>query len=134
MEQWEGAQLNAAKIILADHATEALHGKECLDNIHATVASLFVDKGASNLDSLEKYAITNAMNLDLGVTVVDILVLSGMVSSKGEGKRLIKAGGARVNDIKISDEAALVFRKDFDEKGRLKLSSGKKKNVLITTE
>ena len=83
------------------------------------------------MDSLDKFKVSDTMNVDTGVLVVDILVLSGMVASKGEGKRLIKAGGARINDNKISDEAAQIFRKDFDEMGRLKLSSGKKKNVLI---
>jgi len=131
MEAWQGAELNAAKVILADSATAALHGSECLNEIHATTASLFTNGSGSNMDALEKFSISGNEKLSTGISVVDLLLLSGLVSSKGEGKRLIKAAGVKVNDVKVTEEAACVSQKDFDEKGRLKLSSGKKKNVLI---
>lgn len=131
MEAWEGAELNAAKVVLADSATSALHGAQCLSAIKETVSSLFSDNGGTNLDSLEKYSVSDITKLDSGVLVVDLLVTAGMATSKGEAKRLIKAGGARINDVKVAEETAYVTRKDFDDQGRLKISSGKKKNALI---
>lgn len=131
MESWEGAELNAAKVKLADSATAALHGSDSLVEIHATIASLFSNGSGMNMDALEKFSVSGNEKLSVGIPVVDLLLLSGLVSSKGEGKRLIKAAGVKVNDIKVTEEAATVSQNDFDEKGRLKLSSGKKKNVLI---
>jgi tyrosyl-tRNA synthetase len=63
--------------------------------------------------------------------VPDLFVKAGLASSKGEAKRLIKGGGARVNDVKVESEDASVTAADFDDKNRVKLSSGKKKHVLV---
>ena len=127
IEKWEGSQLNAAKILLADEATRLLHGEECLVNIHATVDSLFAGgAGGSDLESLPKIFV----DVD-SVSVVDLLVLAGMSASKGEAKRLIKGGGARINDQKVTSEAAMVGKEDFGTDRRLKMSSGKKSHCLV---
>jgi len=136
MESWEGSQLNAAKVILADECTKLLHGEECLAQIHATVQSLYGSgSDESDLDSLPKFYIDNTevekINSNSGLSVVDILVKAGFASSKSEAKRLIKGGGARVNGEKVDDENALLSVKDFGTEGRLKLSSGKKKHALV---
>lgn len=136
MEKWEGAALNAAKIRLADEATSLLHGSDCLDQIHATALSLFAGEGdGADLDSLPRVA------LDLqsaercvgggGLSVVDVIVIAELAASKSEAKRLIKGGGARINGEKVQSEAEVVTKADFDESGRLKLSSGKKKHVVV---
>jgi tyrosyl-tRNA synthetase len=65
------------------------------------------------------------------LSVVDLLVKAGMAKSKGEARRLISNGGARVNDVKVSDEAAVVTASDFNAEKKLKLSTGKKKHVVI---
>ncbi len=134
--KWTGAELNQAKVRLADEATTMLHGSECLKTIHDTVASLFGSDGGSNLDSLDKIVLDNSVSADLinnkvTVSVVDLLIKAGMATSKGEAKRLIKAGGARINDEKVIDENLGVTMTNFDSEGRLKLSSGKKKHALI---
>ena len=127
IEKWEGSQLNAAKILLADEATRLLHGEECLANIHATVDSLFANgSGGSDLESLPKIFV----DADI-ISVVDLLVLAGMSASKGEAKRLIKGGGARINDQKVTSEAAMVGAEDFGTDRRLKMSSGKKSHCLV---
>ena len=74
--------MNEAKIILADHATSALHGTECLISIKATVASLFSDKGGeggSNLESLEKFQLPADTDIDNGLSVVDVLLAGDYV-------------------------------------------------------
>ena len=65
------------------------------------------------------------------LTQTNFIIEAGFASSKSEAKRLIKGGGARVNDVKVDSESATVSRDDFDNEGRLKISSGKKKNALI---
>ena len=102
--------------------------------IKETIATLFSGNGkggSATLDSLEKFSIPEGANIDNGVTVVDCLVTVGFASSKGEAKRLIKGGGAKVNDVKVAEDTATINRADFDENGRVKISSGKKKNALI---
>lgn len=127
IEKWEGSELNAAKVLLADEATRLLHGEDCLAQIHATVDSLFAGgSGGSDLDSLPKVYVDSD-----SVSVVDLLVKAGMSTSKGEAKRLIKGGGARVNDEKVTSEAAMVGAADFGSDKKLKLSSGKKSHCLV---
>jgi len=147
MSHWEGAQLNAAKVVLADAATTMLHGQECLAGIHSTVEALFAAKsgpGGADLASLpvvrmEAEAASKMRAAGQGLPVVELLVLTDMVSSNAEARRLIRGGGARVNDVKVSDERAVVSALDFcldvsgssaDEQ-HLKLSSGKKKHKVV---
>ena len=133
----QGSKLNAAKVILADEATMLLHGKDCLAGIHATVESLYTNKsglGLQSLSSLAQVTLSIAESTKLQhdtLTVVDLLVYSHLAESKSEAKRMIKAGAARVNDVKISDDMALVTLSDFGEQSCLKLSSGKKKHILV---
>ena len=127
IENWKGSELNAAKILLADEATRLLHGNDCLAQIHATVDSLFAGgSGGAELESLPKFTVSEG-----SMSVVDLLVLAGMSTSKGEAKRLIKGGGARINDEKVTSESAMVALADFGTESRLKLSSGKKSHCLI---
>eukprot|EP00596_Hydrurales_sp_CCMP1899_P008607 CAMPEP_0119034688 /NCGR_PEP_ID=MMETSP1177-20130426/1704_1 /TAXON_ID=2985 /ORGANISM="Ochromonas sp, Strain CCMP1899" /LENGTH=358 /DNA_ID=CAMNT_0006992321 /DNA_START=479 /DNA_END=1552 /DNA_ORIENTATION=- len=126
IEGWEGSQLNAAKILLADEATRLLHGDDCLTQIHATTESLFASGGAGDLDSLPKFEIEDITS----ITAIDLLLKASFASSKSEAKRLIKAGGARINDQKVSDDTTLISPTDFID-GKLKLSSGKKTHCVI---
>lgn len=133
LETLEGAELNAVKRLLADKATSLLHGEECLAAIHSTVDNLFSGAGGAELDSLIKVQLAES---DIGseskaVSVVDLLVKAELTPSKGEARRLIRNGGVRVADNKVSDEYMALSRTDFDENARVKLSAGKKKHVLI---
>ena len=125
--------------LTADEATKLLHGEACLAQIHTTAEALFAAArgggAGGDLSSLPRFELTAEEGAGLrggkGIPVVDLLVKAELASSKGEAKRLIKAGGARVNDEKVVDEAAVVAAGGFDAEGRLKLSSGKKNHVLI---
>lgn len=134
-EKLQGSELNEIKVLLADEATKLLHGDESLDNIHATAKTLF-GSGGGDLDSLTKIQLeaSDFVAKDDGsetVGVVEMLVKAGFAASKSEAKRLIKAGGAKVNDEKIDDEMKRIGKDAFDSSGRLKLSSGKKKHVVV---
>jgi tyrosyl-tRNA synthetase len=137
MANWEGQELNQAKIILADEATKLLHGKECLPTIHATTQSLFGSSKGGDLDSLPKIDIdlkADNNGEDSGITILDLLLRSKFASSKAEARRLISGGGARINDAQITDEKRVVTCEDFDDQGRMKLSSGKKKHIVISMQ
>jgi len=65
------------------------------------------------------------------IQVIELLRKAGFATTKSEARRLIELGGARVNNVKVSDLKATVSELDFDAQGRLKLSGSKKKHVLV---
>lgn len=137
-EKLTGAELNNAKIVLADEATRLLHGEECLHGIHLAVQSLFSspsDATASGsgdqLDSLVKISLTHEDFTNGQISVVDLLFKSGLATSKNAARRLIIQGGAQVNGVKVENDSTTVSTENFDAQGRLKLSGSKKKHVVI---
>ena len=67
---------------------------------------------------------------DQGLRVANALAKTGLVASNGEGKRAIASKAASVNDIVVTDEAAVLSARDFID-GAIKLSFGKKKHALL---
>lgn len=140
-ERLSGAELNAAKIVLADEATRMLHGEDCLAGIHQTVQGLFTTVTTGSADALESLPQVQLTGSDFSsngeaaesrsVSVVDLLVKAGFATSKNAARRLIALGGARVNDVAVTDERAEVLWSEFDSRGRLKLSGSKKKHAVI---
>ena len=66
------------------------------------------------------------------MSIQDAFVAAGLAGSKGEVKRLIKGGGARLNGEKIDSDERTLTAADVDaDTGAVKLSSGKKKHVLL---
>ncbi len=124
----EGAEINDAKKVLADEATKMCHGEAAAAEAAETARKAF-EEGAS-AEGLPTIAIAKA-DLEAGKSVVDLFVDAGLSASKGEARRLIRGGGARVNDQKLDDEAATVTSADLNADGVVKLSSGKKKHALV---
>ena len=54
-----------------------------------------------------------------------------LCKSKGEARRLINGGGARINNQSFRDEDHVIQKSDFDETGTLKISSGKKNHAVL---
>ncbi|KAG8460970.1 hypothetical protein KFE25_010721 [Diacronema lutheri] len=137
LAQLEGAAINEAKVVLADEATRMLHGDGCLAAIRQTAAQLFtnggggggVGSGGADMGTLPTVAVSRA-ELDGGITVVELFLKLNFAKSKSEVRRLIAAGGARLNDEKVIDEALVVGSGAFAD-GQLKVSSGKKKHGLV---
>ncbi|RZF61244.1 tyrosine--tRNA ligase [Sphingomonas populi] len=100
LEALEGAGINDAKKVLADAATALCRGEVAAAEAAETARRTF-EEGAAG-DSLPTLAV------DGSIGILDALVGLGLVTSKGEAKRLIKGGGARVGDDKVSDEALIV--------------------------
>ena len=119
--------INHAKKSLAHRLTALCHGKDVAD--HALTASnkVFEDKCIDgNLPTLGvEYEV-----LQNGIPVYELLYLARLVSSKSEGRKLIRGNGARVNNEKVLDENMLIS-KSFLQDGYIKLSSGKKKHALV---
>jgi len=122
----EGADINEAKIILANEATTLCHGADAAAEAMRTAQQTFADGGAG--DGLPQIELP-AAEAD-GLSMVAALVRVGFAKSNGEARRLIRGGGARINDVSVSDEDQLLQPADFDD-GRAKISAGKKRHALI---
>ena len=122
----EGAEINQAKIILADEATQLCHGIDAAKKAKATAQTTFSDKGMS--DGLHQVTINSADAASL--SVITALNKVGFAKSNGEARRLIRGGGAKLNDKAITDEGAMISIADF-QGGKVKMSAGKKRHALI---
>jgi tyrosyl-tRNA synthetase len=121
-----GKEINAAKEVLADEVTTLLHGADKLPEIKATAKAVFAGGGASD------EGLPTAPG-NVGDEVVDLYIAVGFAKSKSEARRLIQGGGARINGEKIGtdDTYRVLADGDFNEEGKMKLSSGKKKHAII---
>jgi tyrosyl-tRNA synthetase len=137
LERLEGAELNDAKKILADAATRLCRG-EAGARAAAKSAHTIFGSGVPGEDAigspeatagLPSTVVPNA-EFDQGVSVVELFRRSGLVASKGEARRLIRGGGARLNGAMVSDEE-MVVTSDRLIQGQLKLSAGKKRHALV---
>uniref|UniRef100_A0A7S4II76 Tyrosine--tRNA ligase n=2 Tax=Odontella aurita TaxID=265563 RepID=A0A7S4II76_9STRA len=144
LEQLKGADINKAKVVLADEATALLHGRDCLKKIHDTAKSMFGGGaknkkggggGAQNTDSLPRIAVTAEEMEGDGVRFADLFLRLGLASSKKDARRLIQGGGARLGDDKITDDAAALTLDDFgDDANEVTLRAGKKRAGVVELE
>ncbi|GAB5470486.1 MAG: tyrosine--tRNA ligase [Rhodospirillales bacterium] len=128
LEALEGAELNAAKKILADTATGLCRGEAAARQAAETAKRTFEGDGLG--EDLPQLRLPRA-RLAEGVALFQLLREAGLVASSGEGRRLIKGGGARVNDQAAQDETAQVKLDDLTGEGVIKLSAGKKRHALV---
>ncbi len=128
LEALQDAEINEAKKILADLATTLCHGPEEAAAAAETARQTFEEGSmATDLPSIE----AAAEELRDGVLLFELLRRAGLCQSNGEARRLIKGGGARVNDKSVRDEMAKVSIDDLTSDDVVKLSAGKKRHVLI---
>ena len=128
LEGLEGAEINEAKKILAFEATKLCRGEPAAEEAAKAAGSVF-EAGADGLEGLPTVEIDDG-ELAAGINILELLQRSGLVMSKGEARRLIRGGGARLNDDRISDEE-MVVNAGFLRDGALKLSSGKKRHIRV---
>ena len=122
----KGAEINDAKIVLANHATALCHGEAAAKSAEATAQTTFGDKGVSDGLAQVKIDWCEAN----GLSMIAALNLVGFAKSNGEARRLIRGGGARLNDHAINDEETSLRHFDFVD-GKAKISAGKKRHALI---
>ncbi|MCH4024429.1 MAG: tyrosine--tRNA ligase [Acetobacter sp.] len=123
----EGVEINDAKKILATEATALCHGRAAAEEA-AEAARRTFEEGARS-DSLPERSIAATL-LAEGLPAFRIFVETGLAASNGEARRLIRGGGARVNDSVITDEGQIVSEADLRD-GAIKLSSGRKTHIMV---
>ncbi|MEK9210213.1 tyrosine--tRNA ligase [Sphingomonas sp. 2378] len=121
LEALKGAEINEAKKILANEATAMCRGRAAADEAAETARRTF-EEGSTGA-ALPSFAVAGG-----SIGIVDALVGLGFAKSKGEARRLIAGGGARVDGEKVSDENAVIAVGAES----VKLSSGKKNHGLLT--
>ena len=128
LEALAGAEINEAKKILASAATAILHGADAA-RIAAETAEKTFETGAT-AEGLPTTDIPRT-ELEAGIALFATLARAGLASSNSEARRLIKGGGARVNDVAIQDEMFEINASAINDDGVIKLSAGKKRHALI---
>jgi tyrosyl-tRNA synthetase len=118
LEALQGAEINEAKIVLANEATAMCRGREAAQAAEATARATF-EQGAAGED-------LPTLSVSGSISLVDALVGLGHATSKGEARRLIKGGGAKVDGAAVGDEAHVI-----EVAGPVKVSAGKKRHGVL---
>lgn len=126
LEALEGQEINEAKIILANEVTGLCHSPEQAMEAAKTAQQAFAEGVLAS--GLPQFSATWPLSM------IDALKLCGFASSNGEARRLIRGGGARVNDQGISDEDHTLNAGDANSDGEIKISAGKKRHAILTLE
>lgn len=128
LEALAGAEINEAKKMLADAATTLCHGAEAAQQARATAEKTF--EQGTLAEDLPTVTVPRSQ-LAQGIPAFQLFREAGLSPSSSEARRLIKGGGARINDERIDDEARTVTDADVTHDGVIKLSAGKKRHVLV---
>ncbi len=121
LEALDGAEINEAKKILATAATALCRGPEAAAQAAETARRTF-EEGTSGA------SLPTLQTSDGSIALVDALVGLGLCGSKGEARRLIKGGGARVDAEKIVDEFHVITMTGQT----VRISAGKKMHGILT--
>jgi tyrosyl-tRNA synthetase len=127
IETIENNNINELKILLANKATEMLHGKKDAHNSEQAAKEAFSGNALSSNSPSFKIK-----KRDFGekINIIDLIILSKLENSKSEVRRLIKGNAIKLNDKVIIDEKFIIDKKLFT-KDYLKLSIGKKRHLKI---
>lgn len=128
---------NTAQTRLAEEVTRLVHGEKGVEEArrvteaarpgsHTALDSTTLQALAADLPSkkLQRSEV-------LGIKLVDLLVLAGLLESKGEARRMIIGGGVYLNNEKISDDQAILSEKHLIENHFLLVGIGKKKKLVV---
>ena len=127
IEKIKNDNINELKILLANKATAMLHGEKEAKNSEETAKQTFNDNSiGENLPSIS----ISAKELKKKITVIDLIVLSKLETSKSEIRRLIKGNAIKINNQAVIDEK-LIVTKDLFHNDLIKLSLGKKRHIKV---
>ncbi len=122
----EGAEINAAKALLATEVTTMLHGADAAKAAADTAHEVFEKGGVG--DDLPTLTLSPE-ELGDGMSIVQLIVKSGLAGSGKEAKRLISENGARLNDAPLTDAGLMIDAEALATP--IKLSAGKKRHALV---
>ena len=100
MDSWEGSQLNQAKEILAFELTKLVHGEEEAVKAQESARALFSAGNAADMPTAE---LADEDFTEGSIDVITMLVKSGLVASRSEGRRAIEQGGVSIDGEKVTD-------------------------------
>ncbi len=123
-----GAEINEAKIVLANEVTKLCHG----EGKAITAAKTATDTFKNGLMSEGLPQLEVSTDRLKTFSVLDAFVQLGLADSKGAVRRLIKGGGAKINNEAITDDAIQLTEDDFGAERKLRLSAGKKHHAILT--
>lgn len=141
-EQLQGAELNAAKAVLAFEATLLAHGREETLKAYQAAISMFgnrdmadnilptssIPKRGSEIDDVSvPESFVEAEKLNAGIPAFKLFQTAGLASSGGAARRLIEQGGAYVNGQRIDSFDFLISDRDLNDANAIVLRSGKKR-------
>jgi tyrosyl-tRNA synthetase len=126
LEALGGAEINEAKKVLATEATALLHGRPAAEAT-AEAARRTFEEGAAT-EALPQVSIP-AGEAAGGVPVFRLFVLAGLAASNAEARRLVRGGGARLDDVPVADEGQMVTEAAL--RAGVKLSAGRKHHRML---
>ena len=127
IEKVKNENINTLKILLADHATTMLHGKDAADKAKETAINIF-DKGIIG-DEIPHFKIKD-IDLERKLNIVELILITKLFKSKSDVRRAINDKGIKVNDMTLKDDK-LIVNKDLFKNQKCKISFGKKKHAII---
>jgi tyrosyl-tRNA synthetase len=128
LEKLSGTEINDAKKLLATEATALIHGRPAADDAAETARRTFeLGEGAEGLPRIK---LARAL-LEAGVPAYKLFHDAGLAASAGEARRLIRGGGARINEAAIDSETVLVTAAHANADGVIRLSAGRKRHAIV---
>jgi tyrosyl-tRNA synthetase len=120
-EKLEGSELNRIKELLAYDITKNVHGEEAANKARDGARALFAGGGEGGQSTVPETQIEFVP----GMTVIELLEITKLIPSRGEGRRLIEQGGIKLNGAVVESFAREIAEGDFTD-GKLMLQKGKK--------
>ncbi|MBV8736915.1 MAG: tyrosine--tRNA ligase [Alphaproteobacteria bacterium] len=124
----ENGDINEAKKVLATEATALCHGREAAEAAAETARAVFEEGGSG--DELPQTQLSRDV-FERGIAAFELFSRVGLAGSNSEARRLIRGGGARINDAVVKDETRVVRLDDLGPSGAIKLSAGRKRHALV---
>jgi tyrosyl-tRNA synthetase len=131
LEQLQGADMREAKQALAIAVTSLVHGPESAESALKASAALF--SGAADASTVPSSSRPASDLSGEGLSLLEALVDTGLLKSKGEARRMIRQNAVRVNGDLVADET-LTLQANHIVEGRIQLQVGKKKHHHIVIE
>ena len=128
LEALGGAEINEAKKVLATEATALAHGRDAAAEAARNRAPRL--RGRRGGRHAAQRSTVPRDELAAGIPAFRLFALAGLAASNGEARRLIRGGGARVNDAPVTDEGQVVSLADLRDDA-IKLSAGRKQHRLV---
>ena len=123
LEQLKGAEINEAKIVLANEVTKLCRSQEAAKKITISASNVF-----NKIKADEALPTINVLQPE--ISFIDALKGLNFLKTNGEARRLIRGNGAKINDVVVVDENYVLRSEDY-KNGKVKVSFGKKRHGLL---